>query len=95
MPTAQDLERSLEEIYRGLSACGGYRSIWLDRQGGLHHSEPELELEEEGLRFLACVMRPSREDLTDLLLRMMPSHVVSVARESGTASPVGLIPAIA
>ncbi len=54
-----------------LRAFHGYRTLWLDEQRGqILHAEPEDELEAEGYRYVATLMRPSPEALADALGRV-------------------------
>lgn len=88
-----DLTSSLADLSLALSRYRGYRALWLDGRGGIVHSEPDDELGEQGLRYVGCVLNPSLEALTELLLPWLPlDHQAPPVR-----APVGcrLAPALA
>jgi hypothetical protein len=68
----QAFERRVEELILELAQFSGYRTIWLDPRGLLCHTEPDEELEAEGYGYLATLMRPDREGLTEALAPRIP-----------------------
>lgn len=66
------LEARVEQLTQALGAFSGYRTLWLAPDQELVHAEPELELEEEGYRYVATLMQPDRDALTEALLRVLP-----------------------
>jgi hypothetical protein len=65
---------AVEALCSELAVFSGYRSLFVDRHGHLWHVEPDVELEEEGFRHVATLMRPTPELLVSLLtgLRLVP-----------------------
>lgn len=63
----QAFERRVEELIIELAQFAGYRTVWLEPSGKICHSEPDEELEVEGYAYLATVMRPDRDALTEAL----------------------------
>lgn len=61
---APQVARLVEE----LAQYHGYRTLWLDRRGQLCHAEPEDEYEDIGYAYVATVLRPSAEELSQTLV---------------------------
>ena len=68
----QAFERRVEELIVELAGFSGFRTLWLDRAGSICHAEPEYELEEEGYVYLATLMRPDRDTLTEAIAHRVP-----------------------
>ena len=53
--------------------CGfhGYRTVWIDPQGRLWHSEPDDELEALGWRYVGTFLRPDTETLEIAVGRLL------------------------
>ena len=67
----EEMEAELEELCRDLGAFGGYRTVWLDRDGHLWHAEPEEPLP-AGAKYLGTFMRPSRDAMMDTVAAALP-----------------------
>jgi hypothetical protein len=68
----QAFERRVEELIVELASFSGYRTLWLDRDNRICHAEPEHELEDEGFLYLATLMQPGRDTLTEALAPRVP-----------------------
>jgi hypothetical protein len=66
------LEKRVDELVGDLAGYHGHRTLWLDSQGQILHSEPDDMLEEHGYDYVATLFQPDREQLTCALLRMVP-----------------------
>lgn len=65
-----DCSPSVADLVRQLRAFHGYRTLWVDPQGAeICHAEPDEELEAEGYRYVATLMRPGPEVLAEALGR--------------------------
>ena len=65
------LDRRVTELVRELGQYSGHRTVWLDLQGQLIHSEPEEELEARGYLYVTTVMHPDRETLLEATARFV------------------------
>jgi len=82
---------SVADLVHQLRAFHGYRTLWLDPRGeSLLHAEPEDELEAEGYRYVATLMRPSPEALAEALGRagisMEPTPVAEASAPGWAAA---------
>ena len=66
------LEARVEQITQALGAFSGFRTLWLSPDQDVVHAEPEMELEEEGYQYVATLMQPNRDAVTEALLRVLP-----------------------
>ena len=85
----QAFERRVEELIVELASFSGYRTLWLDREGLICHCEPDYELEDEGYAYLATLMQPDRDTLTEAIAHRVPLELPNpgVGRwRSGVAS---------
>lgn len=91
------LQFEVEQLTEALRGFGGYRSVWRSPDGELVHSEPDEELELEGYRLLATLMRPDRDTVTAALMAAEPPRPLVEARVDvgweRTAVPAELVPA--
>lgn len=71
------------DLVRQLRGFHGYRTLWLDGGGRVVHAEPEFELEDEGYRYIATLMRPGPEQLAEALGR---AGVRTAPAQAGLAS---------
>lgn len=76
------LESRINELVYELAEYRGFRTVWLGEQGELIHSEPEDMLELRGFTYVATLFRPSREDLTQAALRMVPVELDEPVRRA-------------
>jgi hypothetical protein len=76
------LEKRVDELVGDLAGYHGYRTLWLDRHGGIVHAEPDDMLEELGYDLVATLLQPDRDQLTDALLRR-----ITVESDRPTAEP--------
>lgn len=91
------LQFEVEQLTAALQSFGGYRSVWRSPAGELVHAEPELELELEGYRLLATLMRPDRDAVTAAVMAADPVRPL-VESDIGvgwdhTGTPAELVPA--
>lgn len=61
-----------ERLAQALEVFHGHRTLWIDARGGFFHAEPELELEAEGCRYVATLLRPSAQEVFEALLAAIP-----------------------
>ncbi len=66
------LESRIDELVLELRQYNGHRTVWLDEDGGLIHSEPEDMLEVRGFQYITTMYRPTREELTCAVLKLVP-----------------------
>ena len=66
------LENRIDELVLELRQYNGHRTVWLDEHGDLIHSEPEDMLEVRGFQYITTMFRPTREELTIAVLRLIP-----------------------
>lgn len=73
-------------LWSGLMSHRGYRTVWLAADGTFLHTEPEAELEDEGLAYVATLLRPDLDELNAAMRRArarmdreIPVDPVSVA----------------
>ncbi|MEM6996193.1 MAG: hypothetical protein AAF721_37145 [Myxococcota bacterium] len=79
----------LQALASQLRVFGGYRTLWLDEaRHQVVHSEPDEELEGEGLLYIDTVMHPGAETLA-VLLGVVPTaeSEPEVPRARPLASP--------
>jgi hypothetical protein len=58
----------LEALASQLSAFNGHRTLWIDDASReVVHTEPEVELEAHGYRYVATVLGPSPDALAQIL----------------------------
>ncbi|MCA9706658.1 MAG: hypothetical protein KDK70_12465 [Myxococcales bacterium] len=81
---------SVADLVRQLRAFHGYRTLWIDEGGTeIVHAEPEEELEAEGYRYVATLLRPGPEALADALGRAgVPVGPVAAEASGGAWSAV-------
>lgn len=61
-------EAQLSALASQLRAFNGHRTIWIDdATGEVVHTEPEVELEAHGYRYVATVLGPSPDALAQIL----------------------------
>lgn len=65
-------EAQLEALASQLRAFNGYRTLWIeegpgDATGQVVHTEPEVELEADGYRYVGTVLAPSVDALASML----------------------------
>ena len=94
----QAFERRVGELIVELASFSGFRTLWLDRDGRICHSEPESEPEGGGFPHLATLMQPDRDTLTEALAPRVPLELPNPGigrwRSSvATGFEAGLIPA--
>ena len=91
------LETRIDELVSDLDCYSGYRSLWLDPQGRIVHSEPEEMLELRGFRYITTLMQPDREELTAAILMAVPVELDEPVRQalSGWQAPAWAEPAMA
>lgn len=69
----------LQALASQLRVFGGYRTLWLDEQRHqVLHTEPDEELEAQGLLYIDTVMHPDAETLA-VLLGVVPTNDVEPA----------------
>lgn len=66
------LESRIDELVIELRQYCGHRTLWLDEDGDLIHSEPEDMLEVRGFQYITTLFRPTREELTCAILKRVP-----------------------
>lgn len=66
------LESRIDELVIELHSFNGHRTVWLDEEGELIHSEPEDMLEVRGFQYITTMFRPNREELTYAVLKLVP-----------------------
>ncbi|MFV8749767.1 hypothetical protein ACNOYE_04360 [Nannocystaceae bacterium ST9] len=69
------LEKRVDELVGDLACYHGHRTLWLDRQGGIVHTEPDDMLEDHGFDYVATLFQPDRDQLTSALLRNVSVEV--------------------
>ena len=67
----------IAELTESLAAHHGFRTVWMSAEGQLFHTEPDEELEDEGFRYIATLMRPDQDELRASLGRLSPTVVAS------------------
>lgn len=67
-----ELERRIDDLAFELAQYDGFRTLWLDPQGAIRHSEPEDELEQLGWVYLVTLERPDRDSLAGALTKLVP-----------------------
>lgn len=65
-------EAQLEALASQLRAFNGYRTLWMEESptgatAQVVHTEPDVELEAHGYRYVATVLAPSADALGSLL----------------------------
>ncbi|MCA9695200.1 MAG: hypothetical protein KC636_36815 [Myxococcales bacterium] len=68
-------DATLAELVDSLAGYRGHRTLWLDVDGQLLHSEPDDELEAIGYTYVATLLRPDADALRDALARHVPATV--------------------
>lgn len=76
------LESRVDEIVSELAQFHGYRTVWLGERGNLIHAEPEDMLEVRGFRYIATLLKPSREELTSAALKIVPVELDEPVRRA-------------
>lgn len=66
------LESRIDELVTELRQFNGHRTVWLNEDGDLIHSEPEDMLEVRGFQYITTLFRPNREELTCAVLKRVP-----------------------
>lgn len=66
------LESRIDELVIELRQFNGHRTVWLNEDGDLIHSEPEDMLEVRGFQYITTLFRPGREELTCAVLKRIP-----------------------
>jgi hypothetical protein len=88
------LSDRIEDLVLSLSGRG-HRSVWVTDAGAVWHAEPEDDLTDLGARYLATMLRPSREEVAAVLLSALPVGAEPLARIGGFAPAASLVPAVA
>ena len=78
VPALAEVEVTAEQLGR----MNGFRSVWLAADGHLWHTEPDVELEDEGFTLVGTFLAPPVESLLDALARRRQE---SRAHEMATA----------
>jgi hypothetical protein len=60
---------TVADVAAQLRGYHGHRTVWIDLQGHLWHTEPEQELEALGWRYVGTFMRPNL-DVLELAVTM-------------------------
>jgi hypothetical protein len=68
------LHAQVTTVVRELGQYHGYRTVWIDQHGHLCHSEPEEELEHRGYHYVATLMRPDEDALSEAVSRFATLH---------------------
>jgi len=87
------LQTEVEQLTAALASFCGFRSVWRGPNGELVHSEPDDELEREGYRLLATLMRPDRDTVTAALIAGQPMRPRVELGWECDAAPAELVPA--
>lgn len=95
------LESRIDELISELRQFNGHRTIWLSEQGELIHAEPEDMLEIRGFHYITTSFRPTREELTPAILKLVPVELDEPVRRALARWEVpsavlegGLVPAL-
>ena len=65
----EPLSQQVSSLIAELRGFHGHRTVWIDRQGRLCHSEPEEELEQLGYVYVTTTMRPAADELDRAMAR--------------------------
>lgn len=82
---------TVADVASQLRCFHGHRTVWIDPQGRLWHTEPEQELETLGWRYVGTFMRPDDETLEIAVGRTLLGRT---APRPALHQPIGL-PALA
>jgi hypothetical protein len=74
-------------LWSGLMSHRGHRTVWLAADGTFLHTEPEVELEEEGLAYVATLLRPDLDELNAAMRRAMAQMGREVVAEPVSTAP--------
>jgi hypothetical protein len=66
------LESRIDELVLELRQFNGHRTVWLNEDGDLIHSEPDDMLEVRGFQYITTLFRPNRDELTCAVLKRVP-----------------------
>jgi len=76
------LESRIEELISELRQFNGHRTVWLSESGELIHAEPEDMLEVRGFHYITTLFRPTREELTCAVLKLVPVELDEPVRRA-------------
>jgi hypothetical protein len=76
------LESRIDELVIELHQFNGHRTVWLSESGELIHSEPEDMLEVRGFAYITTLFRPTRDDLTCAVLKLVPVELDEPVRRA-------------
>jgi hypothetical protein len=79
------LESRIDELVIELRDFNGHRTVWLSESGELIHSEPEDMLEVRGFAYITTLFRPTRDDLTCAVLKLVPVELDEPVRHAMAA----------
>jgi hypothetical protein len=83
----------LDGLLTQLRAFNGHRTVWIDEStGAIVHTEPEVELEALGYRYVDTVFAPRRDELA-ALLAACPRPAVAEQRSVTMPLQLSAIPA--
>ncbi len=92
---ARRLVETIPQIVADLRTYHGYRTLWLDLDGRLVHTEPDEELEREGFLYVGTFLRPGVEALAEALGRFVALSAACprsrVAKPSPELGPARLV----
>jgi hypothetical protein len=76
-------------LWSGLMSHHGHRTVWLAADGTFLHTEPEVELEDEGMAYVATLLRPDLDELNAAMRRAVArmDREVAVEPVSVTTKP--------
>ncbi|EDM80312.1 hypothetical protein PPSIR1_36717 [Plesiocystis pacifica SIR-1] len=90
-------EARIAELVTDLATYHGYRTLWLDLEDRIVHTEPEIELGGHGFRYITTLFQPNREVLTAEMLKIVPVELDEPVRRalSSWEAPAVATPAFA
>lgn len=64
------LHDQIPGLVDSLAQHHGHRTVWMDVEGNLLHTEPEAALEDHGFEYVATLMRPDAASIRAALERV-------------------------